>query len=49
MIYFLFVMNKARMTNKLILFNLIKNSKALFRTVKFLNVPDLAMSIISKK
>ena len=29
--------------------NLIKNSKALFKIMKFLNVSDLAMSIISKK
>ena len=29
--------------------NMIKNSKALFEIVKFLNALDLAMSIISKK
>ena len=29
--------------------NLIKNSKALFKIIKFLNASDLAMSIISKK
>ena len=28
--------------------NLIKNSKALLKVVKFLNVSDLAMSIMSK-
>ena len=32
-----------------VLFNLMKNSEALFKTVKFLNVSDLALSIISKK
>ena len=31
-----------------VLFNLIKNSKALSKIVKFLNVLDLAMYIISK-
>ena len=29
--------------------NLIKNSKALFKIIKFLNVSDLTMSVISKK
>ena len=33
----------------LLFLNLIKNSKALFKIIKFLNVSDLAMSIISKK
>ena len=32
-----------------VLLNLIINSKALFKIIKFLNVSDLAMSIISKK
>ena len=31
------------------LFKFIKNSKALVKIVKFLNVPVLAMTIISKK